>query len=198
LLPTRRPQRLTSIGERGGRTTRNPMSRLLRTADAGGRNCAFCRSVRHPDTQMRSMYPLSLVCPRRRRAKCKARHTLDDPLTSTNKWGGRATALARIGMLVEVAIEERGLGGDQPRDLPAGGTSRRLLRRRNALRCHAVRIHSRCKWSSHPGRSWRRCLCTSELSARFVSRVGGGARYCRWTRDFIEKLDRFRPSTANV
>ena len=38
----------------------------------------------------------------------------------------------------------------------------------------AVTIHSRCKWSSHPGRSWRRCLCTSELSARFVSRAGGG------------------------
>ena len=65
--------------------------------------------------------------------KFKARRTLDDPLASTNKCGGRATALARIGMLIEVAIEERGLDGDQPHDLPAGGTSRRLLRRRNAL-----------------------------------------------------------------
>jgi hypothetical protein len=37
----------------------------------------------------------------------------------------------------------------------------------------AVTIHSRCKWSSHPGRSRRRCLCTSELRARFVSRAGG-------------------------
>ena len=62
-----------------------------------------------------------------------ARRTLDDPLTSANKCGRRATALARIGMLIEVAIEERGLDGDQPHDLPAGGTSRRLLRRRNAL-----------------------------------------------------------------
>ena len=59
--------------------------------------------------------------------------TLDDPLTSTNKCGRRATALARIGMLIEVAIEERGLDGDQPHDLPAGSTSRRLLRRRSAL-----------------------------------------------------------------
>ena len=65
--------------------------------------------------------------------KMKARRTLDDPLTSANKCGRRATALARIGMLVEVAIEERGLDGDQPHDLRAGGTSRRLLRRRNAL-----------------------------------------------------------------
>ena len=58
---------------------------------------------------------------------------LDAPLTFTNECGGRATALASIGMLVEVAIEERGLDGDQPHDLPAGGTARRLLRRRNAL-----------------------------------------------------------------
>ena len=62
-------------------------------------------------------------------AKC----TLDDSLTSTNKCGRRSTALARIGMLIEVSIEERGLDGDQPHDLPTGSTSRRLLRRRSAL-----------------------------------------------------------------